>query len=99
MYSLNNQKEILIEKAKELEALTKDHEKLKCCHETLVNRYEKLSIEHCVTNSLSHVAQIENKNEVLRTRLKGSLATMGYYKKIMMSSCAHMRSLSTLISC
>lgn len=70
MYSLNNQKEILIERAKELEALTKEHEKLKCCHETLVDRYEKLSIKHCVTNSLSHVAQIENKIEVLKDKVE-----------------------------
>ena len=54
---LYKQEELLIEKIKCLEKLTKKHEKLKCSHASLVQRYENLSIEQTHTiNSLSCVA-------------------------------------------
>jgi TRAP-type C4-dicarboxylate transport system substrate-binding protein len=57
---LHKQEDILIEKIKGLEKLTKEHEKLKCSHDDLVQRYEKISIEQTSTsNVLSCVAQLE----------------------------------------
>ena len=48
--------ELLIKKIKCLEKLTKEHEKLKCSHASLVKSYENLSIEQTHTiNSLSCV--------------------------------------------
>ena len=42
---LHKQEDILIEKIKDLEKLTKENEKLKCSHDDLVQRYEYISIE------------------------------------------------------
>jgi hypothetical protein len=57
---LHKQEDILIEKIKDLEKLTKEHGKLKCSHDHLVQRYEKVSIEQTSTsNALSCVAQLE----------------------------------------
>jgi hypothetical protein len=39
---LHKQEDILTEKIKDLEKLTKEHEKLKCSHDDLVQRYEKI---------------------------------------------------------
>jgi hypothetical protein len=56
---LHKQEDILIEKFKDLEKLTKEHEKLKCSHDDLVQRYEKILIEQTSTsNVLSCVAQL-----------------------------------------
>jgi hypothetical protein len=41
---LYKQEDFLIKKIKDLEKLTKEHEKLKCSHDHLVQRYEKVSI-------------------------------------------------------
>jgi hypothetical protein len=58
---LHKQEDILIEKIKDLEKLTKEHEKLKCTHVDLVQRYKKISNEQTSTsNALSCVAQLEN---------------------------------------
>jgi hypothetical protein len=64
--TLHEQEEFLINKIKCLEKLTKKHEKLKCSHASLVERYENLSIEKTHTiNSLSYVAQLEDENYIL----------------------------------
>jgi hypothetical protein len=43
--TLHKQENIFVNKIKSLEKLTKEHEKLKCSHEALVQRYETISIE------------------------------------------------------
>jgi uncharacterized protein YhaN len=54
-----------------LEKLTKEHEKLKCSHASLVKRYENLSIEQtCTINSLSCVTQLEDENYVLKDKVE-----------------------------
>uniref|UniRef100_K4ALG0 Uncharacterized protein n=1 Tax=Setaria italica TaxID=4555 RepID=K4ALG0_SETIT len=68
---LERQNEHLIEKIKELKALTKEHKKLKDSHASLVSMYEKLSIKHiCATNSSSCVAQLENANCRLKAQIE-----------------------------
>ena len=68
---LYKQEELLVEKIKCLEKLTKKHEKLKCSHASLVQRYENLSIEQTHTiNSLSCVAQLEDQNYMLKDKLE-----------------------------
>ena len=69
--TLHKQEEFLINKIKCLEKLTKKHEKLKCSHASLVERYENLSIEQTHTiNSLSCVAQLEDQNYMLKDKLE-----------------------------
>ena len=58
-------------KIKCLEKLTKEHEKLKCSHASLVKRYGNLTIEQTYTiNSLSCVAQLEDENYVLKEKVE-----------------------------
>ncbi len=66
---LDNQEDYLIKRIEELKALTEKHEKLKCSHATLVDRYAKASIElTCATNSISCVAQLEKANSGLKAQ-------------------------------
>jgi hypothetical protein len=68
---LHEQNKFVIKKIKCLEKLTKEHEKLKCSHASLVERYENLSIEQTHTiNSLSYVAQLEDENKVLKDKVE-----------------------------
>src|SRR5688572_20857888 len=68
---LHKQEDILIEKFKDLEKLTKEHEKLKCSHDDLVQRYEKILIEQSSTsNALSCVAQLEKENNMLNNMIE-----------------------------
>jgi predicted nuclease with TOPRIM domain len=56
---------------KELNALTKEHEKLKDSHASLVSRYENFSFEQpCATNSIYRVAQLEKANCELKAQLE-----------------------------
>jgi hypothetical protein len=65
--SHERQEELLIEKIKELKALTKEHEKLKDSHASLVSRYENFLFEQpCATNSIYCVAQLEKANFELK---------------------------------
>jgi hypothetical protein len=67
---LHKQEDILIEKIKDLEKLTKEHEKIKCSHDDLVQRYEDISIEQIkVVNHSSYIAQLENKNAMLKNTI------------------------------
>jgi hypothetical protein len=51
--------------------LTKEHEKLKCSHDDLVQRYEDISIEQIrVVNHSSCIAQLENKNVILKNTIE-----------------------------
>jgi hypothetical protein len=52
---LHKQEDILIRKLEDLEKLTKEHEKLKCSHDDLVQRYEHISIEQTSYKMLYHV--------------------------------------------
>jgi hypothetical protein len=68
---LHKQEDILIEKIKDLEKLIKEHDKLKCSHDDLVQRYEKISIEQTSTsNALSCVAQLEKENTMLNSMIE-----------------------------
>jgi hypothetical protein len=56
---LHKQEDFLIRKIEDLEKLTKEHEKLKCCHDDLVQRYEDISIEQIkAVNHSSYIAQL-----------------------------------------
>jgi hypothetical protein len=99
--SLENQEELLIEKIEALKDLTEKHEKLKCSHACLVERYGKSSNEQTyATNSLSHVAQLEEENSMLKDKME-KLTNMceTWQEKITMSLCALIISLSTLLQC
>lgn len=49
----------------------KEHEKLMCSHDSLVKRYESLSIEQTwATNSLSCVAQFKDENYKLKDTIE-----------------------------
>jgi hypothetical protein len=51
--------------------LTKEHEKLKCSHDGLVQRYKKISNEQTGTlNALSCVAQLEKENIMLKDTIE-----------------------------
>jgi hypothetical protein len=51
--------------------LTKEHEKLKCSHDDLVQRYEVISIEQIkAVNHSSYIAQLENKNAILKNTIE-----------------------------
>ena len=65
---LHKQEDILIEKIKDLEKLTKEHEKLKCSHDDLVQRYETISIEQ--DNALYCIAQLVNRNTLLKDQVE-----------------------------
>jgi len=69
--TLHKKEEFIIKNIKCLEKLIKEHEKLKCSHASLVERYENLSIEQtCTINSLSCVAQLEDENYVLKDKVE-----------------------------
>jgi hypothetical protein len=68
---LHKQEDILIRKIEDLEKLTKEHEKLKCSHDDLVQKYEDISIEQIkVVNHSSYIAQLENKNIMLKNTIE-----------------------------
>jgi hypothetical protein len=68
---LHKQEDFLIRKIEDLEKLTKEHEKLKCSHDDLVQRYEHISIEQIkVVNNSSYIAQLENKNAMLKNTIE-----------------------------
>ena len=69
--TLHKQEDFPAEKIKCLEKLTKRHEKLKCSYASSVERYENLPIEQTHTiNSLSCVAQLEDKNYMLKDKVE-----------------------------
>jgi hypothetical protein len=66
---LHKQENFLIRKIEDLEKLTKEHEKLKCSHDDLVQRYEDISIEQIrVVNHSSYIDQLKIKMLYSRTR-------------------------------
>jgi hypothetical protein len=88
---LHKQEDILIEKIKDLEKLTKEHEKLKCSPDDLVQRYGKISIEQTSTsNALSCVAQLEKENTMLKNTIeKLNIENLSLQEKHDMLVCSH----------
>jgi hypothetical protein len=88
---LHKQEDILIEKMKDLEKLTKEHEKLKCSHDDLVQRYENVSIEQTSTsNALSCVAQLEKENTMLKNTIENlNIENLALQEKQDMLVCSH----------
>jgi hypothetical protein len=88
---LHKQEDILIRKIKNLEKLTKEHEKLKCSHDDLVQSYEKISIEQTSTsNVLSCVAQLEKENTMLKNTIeKLNIENLALQEKYDMLVCSH----------
>jgi hypothetical protein len=67
--ALHKLEDVLITKIQSLEELTKEHEELECSHVDLVQRYETISIEQ--DNSLLCVAQLVNRNTLLKDQVAG----------------------------
>ena len=88
---LHKQEDFLIRKIEDLEKLTKEHEKLKCSHDDLVQRYEKISIEQTSTsNALSCVAQLEKENTMLKNTIeKLNIENLALQEKHDMLVCSH----------
>jgi hypothetical protein len=79
---------------KELNALTKEHEKLKDSHASLVSRYENFSFEQpCATNSIYCVAQLEKVNCELKAQLEDLTSKHVALQENMMISHAPTKSL------
>jgi hypothetical protein len=89
---LHKQEDFLIRKIEDFEKLTKEHEKLKCFHDDLVQRYEVISIEQIrVVNHSSYIAQLENKNVMLKknTIEKLNIKNLALQEKHDMLVCSH----------
>jgi hypothetical protein len=71
--------------------LTKEHEKLKCSHDDLVQRYEVISIEQIkAVNHSSYIAQLENKNAILKNTIeKLNIENLALQEKHDMLVCSH----------
>jgi hypothetical protein len=88
---LHKQEDFLIRKIEDLEKLNKEHEKLKCSHDDLVQRYEEISIEQIkVVNHSSYIAQLENKNAMLKNTIeKLNIENLALQGKHDMLVCSH----------
>jgi hypothetical protein len=88
---LHKQEDFLIRKIEDLVKLTKEHEKLKCSHDDLVQRYEDISIEHIrAVNHSSYIAQLENKNVMLKNTIeKLNIKNLALQEKHDMLVCSH----------
>jgi hypothetical protein len=88
---LHKQEDILMRKIEDLEKLTKEHEKLKCSHDDLVQRYENISIEQTsYTNDLSCAAQLEKENTMLKDIIeKLNLENLALHERHDMLVCSH----------
>jgi hypothetical protein len=88
---LHKQEDFLIRKIEDLEKLTKEHEKVKCSHGDLVQRYEDISIEQikAINHSL-YIAQLENKNDMLKNTIeKLNIENLALQEKHDMLVCSH----------
>jgi hypothetical protein len=88
---LHKQEDFLIRKIEDIEKLTKEHEKLKCSHDDLVQRYGDISIEQIrVVNHSSYIAQLENKNVMLKNTIeKLNIKNLALQEKHDMLVCSH----------
>jgi hypothetical protein len=90
----HKQEDILINKTKRLDELTKEHEELKCSHDDLVQRYRAMSIERTrIINSLSCVAQLEDENYMLKNIVEKLKIENLALQENMICCYAHMKSL------
>jgi hypothetical protein len=63
--------ETLIKTNDSLEKMTKDHEELKCSHDSFVQRYESILFEQRNNHDvLSDVAQLKTKNSMLKSQVE-----------------------------
>jgi hypothetical protein len=71
--------------------LTKEHEKLKCSHDDLVQRYEDISIEKIKdVNHSSYIAQLENKNAMFKNTIERlNIENLALQGKHDMLVCSH----------
>jgi hypothetical protein len=88
---LHKQEDFLIRKIEDLEKLTKEHEKLKCSHDDLVQRYEDISIEKIKdVNHSSYIAQLENKNAMFKNTIERlNIENLALQGKHDMLVCSH----------
>jgi hypothetical protein len=88
---LHKQEYFPIRKIEDLKKLTKEHEKLKCSHDDLVQRYEDISIEQIrVVSHSSYIAQLENKNVMLKNMIqKLNIKNLALQEKHDMLVCSH----------
>ena len=88
---LHKQEDFLIRKIEDLEKLTKEHEKLKCSHDDLVQRYEDISIEQIkAINHSSYIAQLENKNAMFKNTIERlNIENLALQEKHDMLVCSH----------
>jgi hypothetical protein len=88
---LHKQEDFLIRKIEDLKKLTKEHEKLKCSHNDLVQSYEDISIEQIkIVNHSSYIAQLENKNAMFKNTIERlNIENLALQEKHDMLVCCH----------
>jgi hypothetical protein len=84
-------------KIQSLEELTKDHEELECSHVDLVQMYETISIEQ--DNSLSCIAQLVNRNTLLKDQVERLKIENLAFQENMICFYVLMKILWMIISC
>ena len=70
---LHKQDDFLIRKIEDFENLTKEHEKLKCSHVDLVQRYKKISIEQTSTSNALSGVDTRNLSSVRAVSVSGTI--------------------------
>jgi hypothetical protein len=95
--ALHKLEDVLITKIQSLEELTKEHEKLKCSHVDLVQRYETIPIEQ--DNSLLCIAQLVNRNILLKDQVERLKIENLVFKKNMICFYVLIKILWMIISC
>jgi hypothetical protein len=79
---------VLAIKSQCFEELTKEHEKLKCSHVDLIQKYETILIEQY--NSLYCIAQLVNRNALLKDQVeKLKVENLAFQEKYDMLLCSH----------
>jgi hypothetical protein len=88
---LHKQEDFLIRKFEDLEKLTKEHEKLKCSYDDLVQSYKDISIDQIrAVNHSSYIAQLEIKNVMLKNTIeKLNIENLALQEKHDMLVCSH----------
>jgi hypothetical protein len=83
--------ETLIKTNNNMENMTKEHEKLKCCHDDLVQQYDLILIEQRNNeDALSCVAQLKIENSMLKSQVDLlNLENLALNEKYDMLSCSH----------
>jgi uncharacterized small protein (DUF1192 family) len=95
--TLHMLEDVLTIKMQSFEELTKEHEELKCSHVDLVQRYETISIEQ--DNSLFCVAQLVNRNALLKDQVERLKIENLAFQENMICFYVLMKILWMIISC